>query len=224
MIKLYHSAISPNSRRVWLALLEKGLSFDLVEVNLAGGEQYQPDFLTMNPFHHIPVLVDGETTLIESLAILDYLESKYPDPSLMPKGADAIATVRMVQMVTLNELLPAIAPLTRQALGFGQVDPEATEKAKQQAAVSLDFFETKLGNTPFFGGEHITLAEMVLGAIAPWFTQLGLPIEQYPNLQAWIARLMERDAWKTTQPTPEAFEAFKVRAREMMAKRQGQSS
>ncbi|HEY9877247.1 MAG TPA: glutathione S-transferase family protein, partial [Leptolyngbyaceae cyanobacterium] len=208
-MKLYHSTISPNSRRVWLALLEKGLPFELIEVNLAGGEQYQPDFLAMNPFHHIPVLVDGETTVFESLAILDYLEAKYPEPSLLPKTADAIATVRMVQMVTLNELLPAIAPLTRQAMGFGQLKPEAIEQAKQQAAVSLGFFESKLDSSPFFGGDHLTLAEMVLGAMAPWFTQLGLPVEQYPRLQAWIARLMERDAWKTTQPTPEALEAFK---------------
>lgn len=215
MIKLYHSAISPNSRRVWLALLEKGLSFDLAEVNLIGGEQQQPAFLAMNPFHHIPVLVDGETTVIESFAILDYLEAKYPEPSLLPKDADEIATVRMVQMVTLNELLPAIAPLSRQAMGFGQVDPEAVEKAKEQAAVSLNFFESKLGDSAFFGGDHITLADIVLGATAPWFAQLGLPTAQYPHLHAWIARLMERDAWKTTQPTAEAFETFKARLKEM---------
>ncbi|MBD2257261.1 glutathione S-transferase family protein [Pseudanabaena sp. FACHB-2040] len=219
MITLYHTPISLNSRRVWVTLLEKGLSFDLVKVNLTGGEQYQPEFLAMNPFHHIPVLVDDETTVIESFAILDYLEAKYPTPALLPKEANAIAKVRMVQMVVLNELTTALGPLTRQFMGFGEASPEELDKAKQQVAVSLKFFESKLGDQTFFGGEQLTLADIVLGIITPWFDELALPLADYPGLQAWTARLMERPAWKTTQATPEEIEAFKVRAREMMARR-----
>lgn len=82
MLTLHHDPISPNSRRVWLTLLEKGLEFDLVEVNL-DGEQFSPEFLEISPFHHIPVLVDDGFSLIESLAILDYLESKYPSPRML---------------------------------------------------------------------------------------------------------------------------------------------
>lgn len=52
MLKLYNSAISPNSRRVWITLLEKKLEFELVEVKL-DGEQLKPEFLELNPFHHI---------------------------------------------------------------------------------------------------------------------------------------------------------------------------
>ncbi|HEY9738437.1 MAG TPA: glutathione S-transferase family protein, partial [Trichocoleus sp.] len=176
MITLYHTPISLNSRRVWVALLEKGLPFDLVEVNLTDGEQFQPEFLAMNPFHHIPVLVDGDTTVIESFAILDYLEAKYPEPALMPKDASAIATVRMVQMVTLNELMSALGPLTRQFMGFGQVSPEEVEKAKQQAAVSLRFFEGKLGAQPFFGGDQPSLADIILGIVASWFDDIGISL------------------------------------------------
>ncbi len=106
MLTLYHAPISPNSRRVWIALLEKGLDFHLVEVKL-DGEQFQPDFLEINPFHHIPALVDDGFNLVESLAILDYLEAKYPAPALLPVEAKDIAVVRMVQLGTNNELLPA---------------------------------------------------------------------------------------------------------------------
>jgi glutathione S-transferase len=221
MIKLYYTPLSPNARRVWVALLEKGLPFEPIEVNLTAGEQFQPDFLAMNPFHHIPVLVDGETTVIESFAILDYLEAQYPTPALMPQGAGAIATVRMVQMATQNELMSAIGPLLRQMFGFGSADPEATEKAKQQAAVALKFFESQLGDKTFFGGDQLSLADIVLGIVAPWLPGMGLPLDAYPHLQAWSTRLSERESWKTTQPSPEAFEAFKARARDMMAKRQG---
>ena len=81
MLKLYHDPISPNSRRVWVALLEKELEFELVPINL-NGDQLQPEFLALNPFHHIPVLVDNGFRVLESLAILDYLEAKYPTPAL----------------------------------------------------------------------------------------------------------------------------------------------
>jgi glutathione S-transferase len=63
MIKLYHAPISPNSRRVWITLLEKGLQFELVEVKL-NGEQFNPEFLTISPFHHIPVLVDDGFNIV----------------------------------------------------------------------------------------------------------------------------------------------------------------
>ncbi len=57
MLKLYHQPLSFNSRRVWIALLEKKLQFELVELKL-DGDQFSPDFIALNPFHHIPVLVD----------------------------------------------------------------------------------------------------------------------------------------------------------------------
>ncbi len=57
MLKLYHNPISSNSRRVWIALLEKEIPFELVSLNL-DGDQFQPEFLALNSFHHIPVLVD----------------------------------------------------------------------------------------------------------------------------------------------------------------------
>lgn len=81
MLKLYHVPISLNSRRVWIALLEKKLQFELVELKL-DGDQFHPDFIALNPFHHIPVLVDDGFRIIESLAILDYLEAKYPTPAM----------------------------------------------------------------------------------------------------------------------------------------------
>jgi glutathione S-transferase len=56
VLTLYHSTISPNSRRVWITLLEKGLEFELVEIKL-DGEQFKSEFLAISPFHHIPALV-----------------------------------------------------------------------------------------------------------------------------------------------------------------------
>lgn len=209
MITLYHTPLSPNSRRVWVALLEKGLSFDTVEVDLAG-DQFKPEFLALNPFHHIPVVVDGETTVVESLAILDYLEAKYPAPALVPQAPAALATVKMVELLTINEVLPGLAPLIRRMMG-GSADGEAVEAAIAKTCVALDFFEAKLQDSPYFGGDQLSLAEVVLGTIAPWFAQMGLPLEDYPRLQDWTARLQQRPAWQQTQPTPADFAALRAR-------------
>ena len=108
-MKLYHTPISPNSRRVWIALLEKNLDFELVEIHL-DGDHLDPEFGAMNPFHRIPVLVDDDFTVVESLAILDYLETKYPEPAMLPKEPKDLAVVRMVELVTVNELGPTLHP------------------------------------------------------------------------------------------------------------------
>ena len=107
ILKLYYTPISLNSRRVWVALLEKEIAFEPLALNL-DGDQFKPDFLPINLFHRIPVLVEENLTLVESLAILDYIDAKYRTPALLPREAKALGILRMVEMVTLNELLPTI--------------------------------------------------------------------------------------------------------------------
>jgi glutathione S-transferase len=212
MIQLYYTPLSINSRRVWVTLLEKGLDFSLEEVNLSG-EQFKPDFLALNPFHHIPVLVDGEKTIIESFAIMDYLEAKFPAPSLVPTSADALATVRMVQMVCLNELIPATRPMTMKVL-FGREDPEAMTQAYQQVEVILKFLAQQLGNQPFFAGDQLTLADITAGTLAAWFPEMEINLDNYPTLIDWRNRLTSREAWQKSQPAPGTLEAFRERIRQ----------
>ena len=218
MLTLCHTPLSINSRRVWVTLIEKGLNFELTEVNL-GGDQFKPDFLAMNPFHHIPVLVDGDRTVIESFAILDLSGSPVPYPSpdahsACRRGAGAYGTDG-----TLNELMPAVNPLTRKMMGFGDPDAEALQKALKQGTLCLSFFEQQLGDRPFYGGETVSLADVVLGTVAPWLEQLGLPLDNHPALKAWCDRLVTRPAWQTIAPTPEMIEAFRERMRQLMDQR-----
>jgi glutathione S-transferase len=217
MLTLYHEPISPNSRRVWITLLEKGLEFELVEIKL-DGEQFKPDFLAINPFHHIPVLVDEGFNIVESLAILDYLEAKYPTPGMLPKDVKDLAVVRMVQLVTVNELLPSSTPLFPQMLGLPGGDPEKIEQAKQKVATVLKFFENLLGDRPYFGSQNLTVAEVVAGTVIPWLPRGGVSLSDYPKLSAWCERLMAREAWQATEATPEVIEAFKSRMAARMAR------
>ena len=85
MLKFYYHPTSVNARRVWVALLEKQIPFEPILINL-DGDQFSEDFTAINPLQRIPVIVDNKLRVVESLAILDYLEAKYPTPSLMPSS------------------------------------------------------------------------------------------------------------------------------------------
>jgi glutathione S-transferase len=217
MLKLYHQPMSPNSRRVWIALLEKGLPFETTVMNL-DGDQFQPEFLAISPFHHIPALVDDDFSLIESQAILDYLEAKYPDPPLLPQDPKALGIVQMVRMATVNELAPAMSPLIGVMMGVSSPEPEKMEAAKQKLDVVLQFFQRLLSGGPYFGGEQLSLADITTGVAIPWLPKLGMPLDGYPQIQAWCDRLQQRPAWQTTQATPEMLEKLKATMQARMAK------
>lgn len=210
MLKLYHTPISPNSRRVWITLLEKGLEFELIELKL-DGEQFKPDFLAISPFHHIPALVDDNFNMVESLAILDYLEAKYPTPAMLPTNPKDLAIVRMVESVTVNELLPTTTQLLPVIFDLPGADSEKIEQAKQKISTVLKFFESLLDDRPFFGSQNITLAEPVAGTVVPWLSKGGVSLSDYPKLSAWCDRLQTRPAWQQTQATPEIIEAMRTR-------------
>jgi glutathione S-transferase len=190
-----------------------------VEVQLNGG-QFKPDFLTINPFHHVPVLVDDGFNIVESLAILDYLEAKYPTPAMLPSNPKDLAIVKMVQLATINELLPTTNPLLPLILGFPGGDPEKIAQAQQKISTVLKFFESLLDNRPYFGSDNITLAEPVAGTIISWLPGGGISLNEYPKLSAWRDRVTALPSWQKTEPSAEAFAVFKS----IMAARMGQGS
>lgn len=203
MLKLYYARPSLFARPVWLTLLEKHISFELISVDLSG-KQFEPEFLALNPFSHIPVLVDGDFKVIESQAILDYLEAKYPDPPLLPGCAETLATVRMVQYIALNELLPAIAGLL-----IHDVDTSDCHYAQVRATQTLTVLESILTDAPFVAGEQLTLAEIVAGSLVPALPNLEISLTLYPRLNAWTERLLSRPSWQEIQLSPEEWTSFK---------------
>ncbi|TVQ18391.1 MAG: glutathione S-transferase family protein [Leptolyngbya sp. DLM2.Bin15] len=199
MLTFYYHPLSPFARRVWIALLEKGLAFEPVVVNL-NGDQFQPEFLALNPFHHVPVLVDGSLRILESLAILDYLEAQYPTPALSPQSPAAIAKMRMVQMVATNELMSQLPPWV---MNSGQ--PQVTEELQR----ILIFLSEQLGDAPFFGGDEISLADITVGTVLPLLHRLGLDFTDYPAIAAWHNLIIARPVWQQTNPDEASFSIWK---------------
>jgi glutathione S-transferase len=219
MLKFYYNPLSPMARRVWIALLEKGIPFEGILMNL-DGDQLRPEYLEINPFHHIPVLEDKGFRLIESLAILDYLEAKYPEPAMLPKEPRALATVRMAQMVTSNELFSKIISLI-----YETDDSPKFIKAKQQIDQVLKFLADILGENSYFGGEQLTLADIVAGDAVILLPHLGIDISSLdPRLGEWCDRLMEREVWRKTARNTQEVEQFKRRLKVLVKMRMREMS
>ena len=218
MIKFYYSRLSINARRVWVTLLEKNLEFEPILLKL-NGDQFQPDFLKLNPFHHIPVLVDRDLKVFESLAILDYLEAKYPEPSFMPTNAEDIAKVRTIELVTVNELPPASIVLMKQMLDVA-VEEQKIEQAKQSMATALQYFEDNLeSDKSYFVGEQFTYADIVAGTAVAAIPNLGISLEPYSKVTQWVENLNQRSSWQQTAPSPEEIEKSKAVMKAILQRR-----
>ena len=196
MLKFYYKTLSLYSRPVWITLLEKKLSFEPIELAL-NGDHWQPEFLAINPFGRVPALIDDEFTVFESLSILDYLELQYPTPSLLPTDTKTLTVVRMVEMLTLHELIPAMLTIIRVA-----DNENAIAQAHQQITAMLGFLEKQLNNKLYIAGERLSFAEIVAGSLILWLPHIDITLSNYPKVELWSARLQQRPAWQATQPNP----------------------
>ena len=107
-MKLYSYWRSSAAYRVRIALNLKGLDYEVAPVHLLkdGGEQLQAEYQAINPQGVVPALVDGDVSIGQSLAIMDYLESRYPEPSLYPQSIEARAFAQQIALVVACDIHP----------------------------------------------------------------------------------------------------------------------
>ncbi len=216
MLKFYYHPLSPIARRVWFMLLEKQIPHQPIVVNVAERQQFEPDFLAISPFHHLPAIVDDGLRVIESIAILDYLEMRYPAPALIPTDIRALTTMRMVQMVVVNELMPHLLPIVNAA------EQPISADLQQRLATVWQFLDDQLSAHQYLGGEQLNLADIVAGVTVPLFHRLGVSLADYPRLDAWRQRIENRPAWQATNPEAASLQRWQ-RWIQLQIKRQTKS-
>jgi glutathione S-transferase len=124
-------------------------------------------------------------------------------PALMPQSTAAIAKMKMLQMVSLNELSPKLIEfLTAEQM-------PVSEATLAQIDTVLSFFSKQLGQSLYFGEECFSLADIVLGVTLSMLHRLGLSLKAYPAIEDWCSRLCARQSWRLTQPSDEDFDKFK---------------
>lgn len=191
-MKLYEFGPTRSIRVRW-TLQELGVDFDAIPVNLAAGEHRRPQFLKLNPAGKVPVLVDGNLVLTESVAIVKYLAEKYPDPSLLPTSPQGRAELDRWLLFTATELEQPLWRITRHNSLYPVNDripadvPLASRDFKEMAAIA----EQHLQHRQFVVGDRVTVADFVLAYTLDWANEIGL-LGDCPNLRAYIERMYSR--------------------------------
>jgi len=197
MIRLYHFWQSGNAREVRMVLAEKALEFESVIVDVMKGETRRPEFLRMNPFGKVPVLVDGDVTLYEAGIINEYLDERYPEPALMPVSPAARARVRETIYWATQHLHANLGPVLVETLlkPEPERDREMIAKRTKAIAAARAQLDARMGDRAWICGDF-SLAD---AALAPHVTALGLiglgPDPAHTRFNAWVERLRERPSF-----------------------------
>jgi glutathione S-transferase len=194
MLKLYNYPDCPFCQKVRVVLAEKDLEYEKTLVDLRKQDQKTPEFLQLNPYGKVPVLVDEDTVVYDSTIINEYLDEEYPIPALMPEDSQARAQVRTLEDYCDNSFIPPTTVLLAQALKpEGERDAQRVDQAREELRRCLYFLREKLDGNQYLVGNQFTLAD---AAFAPRMIVLGrLGFEFEPALapvQQWVDRIRTR--------------------------------
>lgn len=162
-VKFYYGSGSPYAWRVWLVLEHKRLSYEFKLISFSAGDLHKPEFIRLNPRHRVPVIVDDGFVLYESVAIMEYLEDRYPQtPRLFPADVYQRATVRRLLMEIdwylgqgLERLVGEVLFKPRQ-----QRNADYIEEARAACVKELEYFEETLQHEYLAG--DFTAADIAL--------------------------------------------------------------
>ena len=195
-ITFYTFPPSQNAVRTELALLEKGLPFEKVTVNLFEGEHQKPPLVELNPRHQVPTLVydpgDGPIVVYESVATIRFLDDLHPEPPLMPPLSDprrrAVATTR------IEEFQAKLDPKNI----FGSVVFRRQSRKELQPRIDalvaeLEVWNGYLEGQRFLAGEPFTLTDIAVFPLLMHFEVLGFDwAARTPALAAYLDACKQR--------------------------------
>ncbi len=201
-MKLYSANMAPNPRRSRMALAEKGITgVEVINIDLAGGENLKPEFRERNRLAKVPVLeLDDGTCIAETAAIYRYLEEIQPEPNLMGRDAKEKALIEMWDRRLDNALLMPIGHCFQHTTGFfkDRMTPVAAwgEEAGKLAAKFLPILEQQLQKHEFVAGDHFSVADITALCSLEFGKVIQLRItEDFPAIQRWHAQMKARPSY-----------------------------
>ena len=197
MIRLYDYPDCPFCQKVRVVLAEKDLEYERVHVDLHKQEQRAPEFLKLNPYGRVPVLIDEDVVIYDSTIINEYLDEEYPNPPLMPGDSAGRARVRLLEDFADNSFTPQ-AGMIMAEFHKPEAERDADRIRKLQGEVSriLLRLEAGLDGKEYLGGEF-SLADVAFAPRMILLSQLGIELDaRLQNVAGWITRLRERPSIK----------------------------
>jgi len=191
VLTLFDDVFSPYARKVRIALYEKNVPFE--RERALHGDCNRTDFIHVNPRAEVPALVDGDFSLYDSTVICEYLEDRYPEPSLYPADARLRAKCRLVEDLADTQLDAALYAVTVLEFGRSEPHPQMHEAATRDTTRLFDELERLLGQSDFFCGSYSIADIAVLPHVAvASFLGLALDASRHPRLGSWLGRVQER--------------------------------
>ena len=201
-MKLYDYGTAPNPRKVRIFLAEKGVEYELVQVDMTKREHKSPEFLKMNPSGKVPVLeLDDGRYLSESIAICRYLEGVYPQPNLFGVDAFEMGHIEMRNRQMETELWSQIGvswvngPVMAK-MGIYKQIPEAKAASDANVKNYYERLDRELAVSDYIAGSRFTVADITLLTGVDFAAMMvGLkPDESLANLWRWHALVSSRDS------------------------------
>jgi glutathione S-transferase len=191
-MKLFEFAPTRSIRARW-TLQELGVEFEAVSVDLLAGEQRQAPFLALNPAGKVPVLVDGDMVLNESIAIVLYLAEKYPEKRLLPDDLRGRAELMRWLLFTTTELEQPLWRITRHTRLYPEDKrlPGEVALAREDFGAMAKVLDQHMVEREFVVGDTVTVADFVLAYTLDWAQILGL-LEELPRLEGYMERMYDR--------------------------------
>ncbi|MGU7771502.1 maleylacetoacetate isomerase [Burkholderia sp. MR1-5-21] len=207
-MKLYSYFRSSAAYRVRIALNLKQLPFDYVPVHLLreGGQQLKDDYRALNPDSLVPTLIDGDATLQQSLAIIEYLEETHPEPALLPKQPVDRAYVRAIALQIACEIHPLNNLRVLKYLKHMLQVPEDAKNDWYRHWIETGFasLEARLANDPRTGklcfGDTPTLADICLVPQVFNANRFSIDTARYPTIQRIADHAATLDAFEAAAP------------------------
>jgi len=195
-VKLYNTQRCPYARRTRIVLHEKGIDFDVHEVDLSNKSE---EFLRVSPYGKVPVVSINGISLYESNVVNEYLDEVHEIPRLMPANPEQRALARSWMAFADDYFFPFVFRIRMGAQrGFSE---EQIQEAKEKLQDALSRLERQLEGREYLMGEY-TLADI---AHAGNFHRLrevaergDVPLQKYPNVTAWMERVESRESYKAS--------------------------
>lgn len=204
-MRLHWHPFSIIPRRVRIALAEKSIPHEDVIVDVLSGAHREPAFRQLNPLGLIPVLEDDGLVICESIAILEYLEERFPAPALLPRETGVRATARQfMQWSGDRQLIHAWETWMKPAFAVAEpVDGPGRDRAHDDLAAHLDILERRLSGRTWIVDQY-SFADICYAPFVTVFERVGLGhlIAARPAVRAWVERLEARPAVRDTAPPP----------------------
>jgi glutathione S-transferase len=198
MLTVWGRTTSSNVQKVMWTIGELGLEHERIDAGRSYGRLDTEDYGRLNPNRRIPTLVDGDVVLWESNVIVRYLAAKFGAGRLWPDDPATRGVADQWMDWQQTTLLPDMRTMF---WGLVRTPPEKRDQAKLAEAVQnlkelWARLDAHLNRRPFVAGETLTMGDIPVGTLCYRYHALDIERASLPHLEAWYARLLERDAFR----------------------------